>query len=208
MIEVEDEEGFNPNNLFLVSEDYKPSELSILTTEEKTKKVKSKTTGRTHLIKYQEATEYIDEYTGEILSREQALNLGVIELLLPAIKLQQEEILSRLRKEVREFAEFVLLFRNRRRGITPSIDVLCKMYAQKKGLRSDNVRKYIPRLKEGGILSNNTLLMPIWQIPGRSTKGSDHLSEEFEAEVKFARLLKAEEDAIKIGALSKCFPNF
>lgn len=203
------EEPSNPyKDLFLVEEGYTPKHLYVFSTKEKVRRIKSKISGRTHIVKYHEAIEYIDIDTGEILSKDQASRLGVAELLLPAIKLQQEEILGQLRKEVREFAEFVLLFRNRRRGITPSIDVLCKMYAKLKGLRSDNVRKYIPRLKEHGILSNNTLLMPIWQIPGKSTKASDHLSEEFEAELRFARLMKNADDAIKLGALNHVSPNF
>lgn len=208
MTESVAQEDFNANDVFLVSDDYVPTRLCIYRTEEKSKKVKSKVTGRTKTIKYQEAIEYLDEYTGEIISREKALSLGVTEFFYAAIKLQQQEVMDNLRKEVKQFAEFVLMFRNRRRGITPNINELCKMYADLTGMRSDNIRRYIPKLKEEGILANDTLLMPVWQIPGKSTKGSDHLTEEFEAQMKFERLKKTEEDAIKIRALTEYFTHF
>lgn len=39
-------------------------------------------------------------------------------------------------------------------------------------------------------------------------KGSDHLTEEFEAQMKFEQLKKTEEDAIKIRALTEYFAHF
>lgn len=114
--------------------------------------------------------------------------------------LQKEYILSTLRKEPREFANFVLQFRNKRRGLTPGINELCEWYALYTGKSSCHVRRYVKNLVEVGILvsNNQDTLMPLFQQYDKSAKSTDVMSELFEATVKFDLML------IKSG----CFIHF
>lgn len=159
--------------------------------KEKTYKEKTKE-GKTitRKILQPSVVEYVDMSTGEIVSAQYAKMLGIAEINIRMLKLHQDMVLSKLRKEVKDFALFVLLFRNKRRGISPDLDQICSWYAEYTGARKDNIRRYIPILKEAGLLASDVLLMPMFQISGKNTKGSDHLSEDFEAECKFHELLK------------------
>lgn len=128
-------------------------------------------------------TEYVDTLTGAIL---QAAELRNSKELWPVIHasercLQREFILNSLRPEVREFAFFVLRFRNQRRGVTPGFGQLAKWYAELEGKRADNVRRYINPLEEAGIIAGDSLLGPLFQIAGKSVAAREHLCEDSNA---------------------------
>jgi hypothetical protein len=92
--------------------------------------------------------------------------------------LQREFILQGLRAEVRDFAKFVLRFRNQRRGITPGIDTLVKWYAEISDKQAGHVRRYVPKLMEAGVLAGTSLVGPLFQFTGRNATTRDHMREE------------------------------
>ena len=135
---------------------------------------------------------WIDPETLETFTEKQARYFGYPAFDYGIMILQRDYILSRLRPETRAFAEFVLKFRNGRRGLTPSIWTLCTWYAQYSGKRSDNIRRSVQTLIDVGILSadNPDVLMPLFQINNRKAGSTEYLSEMFVAKNKFAELMR------------------
>jgi hypothetical protein len=138
-------------------------------------------------------TEWRDETTGEILSDAAARARPDYchPIRASERQMQREFILSELRPEVRAFAQFVLKFRNRRRGLTPGIDQLARWYAQLTGKQTGHVRRYIVKLEDAKILGGRTssVLYPLWQLAGASTFPADHLREDIHAESLFLSML-------------------
>jgi hypothetical protein len=108
--------------------------------------------------------------TGEIITTR-----GVPSLDLGSKVEKRAAVLRKLRPEVRQFAEFVLKFANKRRGITPGIDTLADWYADLNAKRPDNVRRYIRPLIDAKVLMHDSLLGPAFQRTGGMAH--DHLSE-------------------------------
>jgi hypothetical protein len=104
-------------------------------------------------------------------------------------QLQREHVLSTLRAQTRHFASFVLRFRNYRRGTTPALETLVQWYAELFGLRPDNVRRYIPRLKSAGIIKSDTLMGPLFQLTSAKKRPGDFLLEDAGATGSFSRML-------------------
>lgn len=142
-------------------------------------------------------TEYVDMSTGEILTPAQVKRLGIVEFDYKMTKLKQEAVLDKLRQEVKDFAVFLLKFRNKRRGISPSLEKVCEWYAEYTGKLVKNVNRYIEPLKQQGVLASDVLLMPVFQIPGRSTKASEHLQEDFLAESTFKEMMQRRAETSK-----------
>lgn len=125
-------------------------------------------------------TEYVDTHTGEILEAKGLRNGKelYLELHFSERCLQREFILNSLRPEAREFALFVLAFRNKRRGVTPGFEQLVKWYAELNGKRADNVRRLIKPLEKAEIIAGDSLLGPLFQIAGKSVTAWEHLCED------------------------------
>lgn len=134
------------------------------------------TINTTQAGKVRSITSYIDMSTGEIIKAED-LSIGILDLRekLPA----RAKALASLRPEVRAFAFFVLRFVNKRRGITPGIDMLCQWFGQLNGKQTGHVRRYVPALLKAGILAGDTLLGPLFQRTGGTARS--HLGEDFRA---------------------------
>jgi hypothetical protein len=111
------------------------------------------------------------------------------EIRLGESVLLRETALASLRPEVRRFAEFVLKFRNRRRGITPGIDTLVQWYGQYTGARADNVRRYVPRLFDAGVLVGESVVGPLFQYAGKGLAAASHTGEDERAKLIFANLM-------------------
>lgn len=144
------------------------------------------------LIEDYSVKEYVDIKTGKIVQAELVhKECNIKEIDYGVMVMQRQYLLSKLRKEVREFALFVLKFRNKRRGITPTIKVLCQWYAEIKGTRPDHVYRYIPKLQSGGILSKDSpdVMTPLFQISGSNTTAKYHLSEMSNANSIFTMML-------------------
>lgn len=148
----------------------------------------------TRLPQY-EVIEYVNVFTGEIVSAEQAKELGIKPGIdVSILAMQREYVLNLLRQEVREFALFLLKFRNNRRGITPDANEICKMYAEIHGLRASHVRRNIPKLKAAGILESIYMLTPLFQKAGKSMTARQHLSEDFKAQVIYQKELNSKQE--------------
>lgn len=135
-------------------------------------------------------SEYVDTQTGEILPSSQLRNNDELWPTIYASEraLQRENILNNFRPEVREFALFVMRFRNQRRGVTPNFEQLVKWYAEIKGKRPDNVRRYLPVLKAAKIIAGDSLLGGLFQIAGKSVRAALHSAEDSNASAMYALL--------------------
>lgn len=140
------------------------------------------TLARTRAGKFKRVAEYVDVATGEVVpgdSMPPALQIGdKVEA--------RAAILKSLRPEAREFAEFVIGFANKRRGITPAIGELCHWYAELTGKRPDNVRRLIKPLMAAKVLANDNLLGLVFQRTGGTLR--DHLSEAENASARYTLL--------------------
>lgn len=187
------EELINPENLYPLTVDTK------YTTYQELKKDGSKVNRR---VPHPVVKEYVDVSTGEILSAKRVLQIGIKPYNYVLIRQQQTLVLGLLRKEVLNFANFLLMFRNKRRGISPDLDTICKWYAEAHNMRKDNVRQYVKVLKNCGVLASDTLMAPLFQIAGKNTKAVDHLSEDFDAAIKYEKYLR------RLREETKGFPDF
>ncbi|MDH6592617.1 hypothetical protein M2165_002506 [Variovorax sp. TBS-050B] len=133
--------------------------------------------------------EYVDLATGEIIPADE---LDVRTLNLSTILPARAKALNSLRPEVRRFAAFVLKFANRRRDITPGIDTLCRWYADLNNKRSSDVRRYIPALKQAGILAGDTLLGRPFQRT--ATTSTEVMGEEVDASTKYLLMRRHAQD--------------
>ncbi|CAB3853026.1 hypothetical protein LMG3482_03032 [Achromobacter deleyi] len=97
---------------------------------------------------------------------------------------KRETVLQGLRPEVRKFAQFLLAFRNQRRGITPGEATLCKWYARCSGKQVGHVRRYLPALRRCGILLSENLVGKLWQ---QARRRNSHAGEACWSSVTAAR---------------------
>jgi hypothetical protein len=123
------------------------------------------TVSRTRTGEVKALTEYVDTATGEIIP---ASEVQMLVLDLRDKQVRKDAVLGSLHPKVREFAYFVLDYANKRRGITPGINTLCRWYAVLVGMRADNVRRYIPQLQAANILASENRLGPLFQRTGGS----------------------------------------
>lgn len=147
------------------------------------------TINKVEVSRYQvfSVTEYLETAIGEIIKAADLRNDPRVppQIHVGEIMLQRQALMNSLRKEVREFAYFVLQFRNNRRGITPAIDTLVAWHAQLNNKRVSNVRRYVEVLEEAGLLAGSSLLSPLFQCTGKKATTKDHLGEDFSATAKF-----------------------
>jgi len=172
--------------------DYKPrlETLACWRTQEEKQKYKSKILNKIFVFTRHKVVEYVDYRTGEIVSAEQAKHLGVTEYNYEPMTLERTTILDSFRKEVKEFALFVLIFRNKRRGVSPNIHQVVDYYSRYTGKRLNNIKsRLLPELY-GRIISSDTLMMPPFQINDKRATAAEHLQEDFIAENKFFTLMK------------------
>lgn len=131
----------------------------------------------------------LDTQTGELLQMGQLPENDVqTPLWYEEVTIIRETILKSLRSEVREFANFVLQFRNHRRGIFPGITQLASWYGKLHGKRPDNVRRLVNQLIKSGLLENETLVGQYFQFAGQGKPASYHKGEETRAAVQLASI--------------------
>lgn len=174
------------------NDDYTPdvNKLVIFSTKQESQVYKSKILGKTYRFTRQKVTEYLDPETGEIIALKQFKQLGGIDYNYGVFAQERNEILDTLREEVKDFACFLLKFRNKRRGISPSLEKILEYYSRFSSKRINNIRnRLLPKLY-GKVLSNDNLLMPPFQFSGKNEKAYSHIAEEFVAENTFLHLMK------------------
>lgn len=110
--------------------------------------------------------EYLDLNTGEIITAESAKHHGM-KAVRPDAMLRREQKLNQLRKEVRQFAVFLLKFRSQLGGFLVELDQLVKWFGEHEGKEAKHIRRYLPRLIDGGILDFDHRLNPdfMWFDP-------------------------------------------
>lgn len=102
-------------------------------------------------------TEYVDVTTGEILPAELVQKMGV-RVIRPDASLRRVKKLDSLRKEPREFADFILQFRDRLCGFLAPLDTLIGWYAQITGKQASHVRRYFRPLILAGVFDTASKL--------------------------------------------------
>lgn len=113
-----------------------------------------------------QVTEYLDMTTGEIIEAK-TINAQGMKAIRPEAMQRRQEKLNSLRKEVRQFAVFLLKFRNQLGGFLLSLDQLVKWYGSLEGKEAKHIRRYLPRLVDAGILDFDSKLTPdfMWFDP-------------------------------------------
>jgi len=125
-------------------------------------------------------TEYLDMRTGEIIQAACLRNDRRVpqEIHVGEIQMLRKCLMDSMRKEVREFAMFVVQFRNSRRGVTPEIEVLVNWYSRIHRKRPSNVKRYVETLREKSFFAGESLLSPLFQRTGKKLTSKDHLGED------------------------------
>ena len=163
--------------------------LVCYTTQVEHKIYTSKILGKKFRFTRHKVTEFLDLTTGEIISSQKAKKLGVTEYDYEPLTWERNTILGEFRKEVLDFARFVLKFRNKRRGVSPNVQGVAVYYSKYTGKRADDIqRRIVPKLY-GTLLANDTLLMPPFQRNDRSATAAEHIAENTIAEFTFFQLM-------------------
>lgn len=123
----------------------------------------------------QKAREYLDLSTGEILEASIAKTMGVT-VIRPDTASRRLRKLRTLRKEPRDFARFLLRFRDRQCKFLVSMETLVSWYAHITGRAAKNIRRYFEALIRGGILEEDLMLQEDFMVKHpragkESTKG-------------------------------------
>lgn len=101
--------------------------------------------------------EYVDVTTGEIIDAETAYKMGVRAIRPDAMK-QRLMKLDSLRREPREFANFLLKFRDDRcKFLVPMVSIV-SWYSKLTGMETRNIRRYFPCLIKAQILDSDLML--------------------------------------------------
>lgn len=142
-------------------------------------------------------TEYMDITTGEIIDAKAAQALGM-RIVRPDAQERREEKLDALRKEVRQFTDFLLKFRNRLGGFLESLDQLVKWYGKLEDKETFHVRRYFPRLVDAGILDFDLRLNPDFMryVPDqdrRLVQSETGAAHRIYDEIRFCKKRKAEQ---------------
>ena len=163
--------------------------LACWTTKQEKQRYISKVLQKTFIFTRQKVVEYIDMSTGEIVQPKLAKQLGLVEYNYGIFVKERNEILNSLRKEAREFAVFILLFRNKRRGLSPNIQQVSEYYSKYSGKRVNNIRtRLLPQIMQR-VVASDTLMMPPFQLSGKGVTAHEHLQEDFIAENTFFSLM-------------------
>lgn len=125
-------------------------------------------------------TEYVDVTTGEILLADVVQKMGV-RSIRPQASLRRVKHLDDLRKEPREFAAFILRFRNRRCSFLMPLETLVDWYSKMTGKRPDNIRRYFTPLIDAGILDSGLRLTKDFMISNPHAGKEEALGEESRA---------------------------
>ena len=100
--------------------------------------------GKLHVV------DYVDITSGEIIDAKTIQAQGM-KVIRPEARRRREEKLNSLRKEVRNFAVFLLKFRSQLGGLLIPLDGLVKWYGALEGKDAKHIRRYLPRLIDAGI---------------------------------------------------------
>lgn len=136
--------------------------------------------------------EYVDMETGEIVSSKDAhTKYGVTEIRSGLRKVREKKMLS-LTKSQRDFANFILKFRNKSCGFLVPFDKICKWYSIYSNTRLDSVKRQVKSLIDAGILEDSVgIIIPHkdFMINSPSRSKAEARGESFKAGCIFDMLM-------------------
>lgn len=176
-------------NLHQTENTIKPEDLAVYRTQRESKTYRSKILNKTFRFVRYKVIEYVNIKTGEIIPYSFAKQIGITEFDYEPLTEERNEILDSFRKEVREFALFVLIFRNKRRGLSPNIEQVIEYYSKFSGMRKNNIKSRLLPPLMNKVLYSSVLMMPPFQINDKKATAGEHLQEDFIAENKFFNLM-------------------
>lgn len=101
--------------------------------------------------------EYVDLATGEIIDAHAVKKLGV-RVIKPDARIRRRKKLDSLRRESREFAEFLLKFRDSHCKFLVPLETLIYFYSKLTGKETRNIKRYFPSLIIAGVLDSDLML--------------------------------------------------
>lgn len=119
-----------------------------------------------------QVTEYLDMTTGEIIFPITVQKMGV-RTIRPEAGIRRRKKLDALRKEPREFANFILRFRDNRCGFLVPLPEIVKWYSKTTDKTPFHVRRYFGPLIQGGILDSSTMLNEDFMVNNPHSGKSD-----------------------------------
>lgn len=137
------------------TKDHKNEEYEVMRDEEKKKYVEDNFMILTTVpdkIFGVKVTEYLDKSTGEIISAKDARDLFCLKSIYYSTMLNRHKKLESLKEGPRDFANFILKFRNNSCGFKVSFETLIDWYANLKDKRNQHVKRYIKPLVDAEIL--------------------------------------------------------
>lgn len=102
-------------------------------------------------------TEYVDTTTGGIIPAQVAQKMGV-RSIRPDAMMRRLKKLDSLRREPREFANFLLKFRDGRCKFLVTLDTIVGWYSKLTGKEPHHIRRYIPSLVKAEVLDSDQVL--------------------------------------------------
>lgn len=162
-----------PRDYIEAEHDYSTGTLYIYTYKE------ARDSGRLHIL------EYVDIETGEIVQKKKAR----IKEIRPDAMLERFRRLDLLRPEIRNFATFILRFRNQACGFLVPMETLIGWYARLTGKIAKNVRRCISPLIENGILQDENTVEKIFMVNNPNRNARQAKGDRFKAETIFSMLL-------------------
>ena len=137
-------------------------------------------------------TEFVDMTTGEIISAEVARTKYSVGVIYPEARAKREVKLNSLRKEVRDFALFILKFRNNSGGFKVPFERLLEWYAKYTDKKISHIKRYIEPLTNAGIIDESEgIVFPHndFSIQTKNPIRNSHKADPFSAGVIFSNLL-------------------
>ena len=131
--------------------------------------------------------EYIDLSTGEVIPADVASKLG-IRVIRPDAGARRLVKLDRLRVEPRRFAVFLLSFRDSHCKFLVPVEEILKWYSKMTGAATHNIRRYLPKLIEAGILDSDTELNKDFMINNPSAGRAEVKGDMFRAYNTLAKI--------------------
>lgn len=100
-------------------------------------------------------THYVDMRTGELFEASEIESKYNIKSIRPEGRIRREQKINKLRKETKDFALFLLKFRNQSCGFMVPFERLIEWYSKYSGKRIDNIKRTVKTLIKEGILDDN-----------------------------------------------------
>ena len=99
--------------------------------------------------------EYVDMDTGEIISSKEARIKYGVTSVYPDASVRRQDKINNLKSSLKDFANFILKFRNKSCGFLVPFDRIIDYYSKYSGIRLGNVKRKIKPLIVAGVLDES-----------------------------------------------------